>query len=269
MTLYLNVLSFIQFKITDLIDILLVAFILFQFYKWLKGTAAVRIFIGLMILFVIWKAVSLFQLNMLNVILEQFLSVGVILLIVVFQPELRKFLLYLGNTEVLKWARFYIKGKNIPTDYAEDVEAITRACERMSASRTGALMVFARKNPLDEFLATGQEIDAVVSQELLENLFYKNSPLHDGAVIIANHRIAAARCILPVSEDESIPSDLGLRHRSAIGATTHTDAISVIVSEQTGHISWCKGGKLTRNISPSVLKQMMTDEIYAEREKKN
>jgi diadenylate cyclase len=164
MTLYLNVLSFIQFKITDLIDILLVAFILFQFYKWLKGTAAVRIFIGLMILFVIWKAVSLFQLNMLNVILEQFLSVGVILLIVVFQPELRKFLLYLGNTEVLKWARFYIKGKNIPADYAEDVEAITRACERMSASRTGALMVFARKNPLDEFLATGQEIDAVVSQ---------------------------------------------------------------------------------------------------------
>ncbi len=260
----LNVLSFIQFKITDLIDILLVAFILFQFYKWLKGSAAVRIFIGLMIVFVIWKAVSLFQLNMLTEILGQFVSVGVILLIVVFQPELRKFLLYVGNTEVLKWARDYFRGKSNADDYADDFEAITRACERMAASRTGALMVFARNTPLDDFLATGQPVDAKVSQELLENLFFKNAPLHDGAVIIVNHRIAAARCILPVSKDESISSDLGLRHRSAIGATTLTDAISIIVSEQTGQISWCKNGELRRNISPSVLKQMMMEEIYTD-----
>ncbi len=116
----LNILSFVEFKITDLVDILLVALILFQFYKWLKGTAAVRIFFGLMIVFVIWKAVSLFQLNMLTEILGQFVSVGVILLIVVFQPELRKFLLYIGNTEVLKWARFYIKGKSSPNDFADD-----------------------------------------------------------------------------------------------------------------------------------------------------
>lgn len=265
MIIPLNVLSFIQFKITDLIDILLVAVILFQFYKWLKGTAAVRIFIGLMILFVIWKAVSLFQLNMLTEILGQFVSVGVILLIVVFQPELRKFLLYVGNTEVLKWARFYIRGRSNTSEYGDDFEAIVRACERMAASKTGALMVFARNTPLDDFLATGQPIDAQVSQELLENLFFKNAPLHDGAVIIVNHRIAAARCILPVSKDEAISSDLGLRHRSAIGATILTDAISIIVSEQTGQISWCKSGKLERNISPSVLKQMMMEEIYSDR----
>lgn len=260
----LNILSFVEFKITDLVDILLVALILFQFYKWLKGTAAVRIFFGLMIVFVIWKAVSLFQLNMLSEILGQFVSVGVILLIVVFQPELRKFLLYIGNTEVLKWARLYIKGKSSSNDFADDIEAITRACERMAATRTGALMVFARNTPLDDFLSTGQTIDARVSQELLENLFFKNAPLHDGAVIIIDHRIAAARCILPVSKDESISSDLGLRHRSAIGATTLTDSISIIVSEQTGHISWCKNGELRRNISPSVLKQMMMEEIYSE-----
>ncbi len=266
MSFLLNILSFVQFKITDLVDILLVALILYQFYKWLKGTAAVRIFFGLMILFVIWKGVSLFQLNMLSEILGQFVSVGVILLIVVFQPELRKFLLYIGNTEVLKWARLYIRGKSNSADYAIDIEAITRACERMAATRTGALMVFARSTPLDDFLATGQAIDAKVSQELLENLFYKNAPLHDGAVIIIDHRIAAARCILPVSKDESISSDLGLRHRSAIGATTLTDAISIIVSEQTGQISWCKNGELRRNISPSVLKQMMMEEIYSEKE---
>ena len=264
MTTFLNILSFVQFKITDLVDILLVALILFQFYKWLKGTAAVRIFFGLMIVFLIWKAVSLFQLNMLTEILGQFVSVGVILLIVVFQPELRKFLLYIGNTEALKWARLYIKGKSTPNDFADDFEAIVRACERMAATRTGALMVFARNTQLDDFLSTRQTIDARVSQELLENLFFKNAPLHDGAVIIINHRIAAARCILPVSKDESISSDLGLRHRSAIGATTLTDAISIIVSEQTGHISWCKNGKLSRNISPSVLKQMMMEEIYSE-----
>lgn len=262
----LNILSFIDFKITDLVDILLVALIIFQFYKWLKGTAAVRIFFGLMIVFVIWKIVSLFQLNMMTEILGQFISVGVILLIVVFQPELRKFLLYIGNTEVLKWARLYIRGKSGSVDYTDDIEAITRACERMSSSRTGALMVFARHTPLDDFLATGQSIDAKVSQELLENLFYKNAPLHDGAVIIINHRIAAARCILPVSKDESISSDLGLRHRSAIGATTLTDAISIIVSEQSGQISWCKSGELRRNIPPSVLKQMMLEEIYSDKQ---
>lgn len=262
----INILSFVEFKITDLVDILLVALVLYQFYKWLKGTAAVRIFLGLMIVFVIWKMVSLFQLNMLTEILGQFVSVGVILLIVVFQPELRKFLLYIGNTEVLKWVRLNLRGKSVSADYTDDIEAITRACERMASTRTGALMVFARNTPLDDFLATGQPIDAKVSQELLENLFFKNAPLHDGAVIIINHRIAAARCILPVSKDESISSDLGLRHRSAIGATTLTDAISIIVSEQSGQISWCKKGEISRNISPSVLKQMLLEEIYSDKQ---
>jgi len=267
MTLLLA-LDFIKFRLTDAIDILLVAIILYEFYKLLKGTAAVRIFVGIAILFVVYKLAGLLHFGILSEIMGQVISVGMIALIVVFQPEIRSFLIYLGNTKFIKILSGKLNRKMNPQEFAEDIEAIVRACKRMASSKTGALIIMARETPLDHFLSTGEPLDAIVSRELIENLFFKNSPLHDGAVIIKNHRIAAARCILPVSKADNLPTDLGLRHRSAIGSTTLTDAIAVIVSEQTGQISICKEGKITRDISPIVLKQMLAEEFISSISKK-
>lgn len=253
--------SFIDFKITDVIDIFLVGLLIYELFRWLRGTAAVRILIGLISIFAIWKLVSLFQLNMLSDIIGEFISMGMILLIVVFQPEIRKFLVYLGNTRLFQWIQDLMEKKQKVGSSVQEIISITRACKRMAASKTGALIVMKKNTPLDEIIATGEKIDALVSRELLENIFFKNSPLHDGAVIVANHRIVAARCILPVSKSEDISSDLGLRHRSAIGATTLTDAIAVIVSEQTGHISICKEGTICRNLTPDELKKRLLQEF--------
>lgn len=253
--------SFIDFKITDVIDIFLVGLLIYELFRWLRGTAAVRILIGLISIFAIWKLVSLFQLNMLSDIIGEFISMGMILLIVVFQPEIRKFLVYLGNTRLFQWIQDLMEKKQKVGSSVQEIISITRACKRMAASKTGALIVMKKNTPLDEIIATGEKIDALVSRELLENIFFKNSPLHDGAVIVANHRIVAARCILPVSKSEDISSDLGLRHRSAIGATTLTDAIAVIVSEQTGHISICKEGTIYRNLTPDELKKRLLQEF--------
>lgn len=255
--------DFIDFRFSDLIDIFLVAFIIYELYHLLKGTAALRIFWGIALLFVMYKLAQFFQLGMTSEFMGQVISVGMIALVVVFQPEIRTFLLYLGNRRFFKMLNGKLIKKDDPQQSIDDIEAITRACKRMAASQTGALIVMSKENPLDEFVETGEKIDARVSRELLENIFYKNSPLHDGAVIIKRHRIASARCILPVSRSEDLPTDLGLRHRSAIGATTLTDAIAIVVSEQTGYISICKEGKLTRNISPIVLQQTLTDEFIA------
>ena len=146
-------------------------------------------------------------------------------------------------------------------EFTEEVEAVREACQEMAETKTGALIIFARQTPLEEYLSTGETLDARPSAELLENIFFKNSPLHDGAVIIKNHRIAAARCSLPVSKDKNLPQEVGLRHRSALGSTELTDAIAVVVSEQTGTISICKGGKMTRALTPSDLRQYLLTEL--------
>ncbi|MEG2071225.1 MAG: diadenylate cyclase, partial [Bacteroidales bacterium] len=199
--MFLIALNFINFRIIDVLDIFLVALLLFELYRLLKGTTAVRIFWGIASIFVIWKIVYYLQFTMLSEILGQVISVGVIALIVLFQPEIRKFLLYLGNSRFTKFANSLRGKKGNVGEFEEEIDSITRACKRMSSSKTGALIVLARTTPLVDFLNTGEKIDALVSRELLENIFFKNSPLHDGAVIIKNHRIAAARCILPVSKD--------------------------------------------------------------------
>ena len=256
-------LDFIKFRFTDVLDILIVAIILFELYSLLKGTTAIRIFWGIALLYLSYGLASLFHLTLLSEIMGPVISVGMIALIVVFQPEIRTFLLFIGNRKFFKILNGRLTRKDNPEMYINDIDAIVRACKRMSSSQTGALIIMAKEAPLDNFLNTGEKLDASVSRELLENIFFKNSPLHDGAVIIKNHRIAAARCILPVSKNENLPTDLGLRHRSAIGATTLTDAIAIVVSEQTGSISICKEGNISRDISPLVLKQMLTDEFIS------
>jgi uncharacterized protein (TIGR00159 family) len=253
----MQVLNYFSQNITNIIDILLVIAIVVLLFRWLRGTSAPRIITGLILVYVVWKIVSLFQLTVLSEILGQIIQVGVIVLVIIFQPEIRKFLYMLGNRKFFKW--FTRSSKE--DDIEDDIDAIVRACKRMSASQTGALIVIARSNPLSEVVSTGELIDAVVSRELIENIFFKNSPLHDGALVIKKHRIAAARCILPVSKSEALPTDVGLRHRSAAGITAETDAIAVVVSEQTGQIAIAIHGKLLQNISPTVLKQKLLGKI--------
>jgi len=251
------IINYLSQNITNIVDILLVITIIILLFRWLRGTSATRIIIGLILVYVVWKLVSIFQLTVLSEILGQIIQVGVILLVIIFQPEIRKFLYMLGNRKFFKWFTRHHKDMDIDVD----IDAIVRACKRMSASQTGALIIITKTNSLNEIIATGEQIDALVSRELLENIFFKNSPLHDGAVVINKHRIAAARCILPVSKSDALPTDIGLRHRSAVGITTETDAIAVIVSEQTGQISVSIQGQLHRNISPTVLKQMLLGKI--------
>jgi len=255
----LEIKNIFSISIIEVVDILIVAIIIYQMYRLLKGTTAIKMLFGIVSIFFIWKIVDLFHMTMLSKVLDQFINVGVIALIIVFQPEIRKFLFMLGTPN-------YIQKKGInffkfikQEENKLDVDCLIKACIKMSKFYTGALIVLTRENSLDEYAVTGEEIDAKMSEELIENIFFKNSPLHDGALIILHHRIEAARCILPVAKDIEISSDLGLRHRSAIGSTSMTDALAIVVSEQTGQISLCQNGQIVRDISPTVLKQLLTE----------
>ena len=256
--------NFIQFRIIDVLDILIVAILLFELYKLTKGTAAVKIFWVLALIFVIWEVVTYFHFTMLSSLMGELVNVGMLAILILFQPEIRKFLLYIGDGRLVHFFSDRFAKQNKNSAYVEEIEAVKSACRHMSANLTGALIIFARRTPLDEFLNTGEVIDAKPSAELLENIFFKNSPLHDGAVIIKDHRIAAARCILPVSKNRDLPQEVGLRHRSALGATEFTDAIAVIVSEQTGNISICHNGQLTRDYTSSTLRQALEDMLTKE-----
>ncbi|MBQ5993445.1 MAG: diadenylate cyclase CdaA [Bacteroidales bacterium] len=260
MTELAAIFNFIDFRIVDVLDILIVAVLLFELYKLTKGTAAVKIFWMLALIYVIWKVVAFFHFTMLSDLMGELINVGVLAVIILFQPEIRKFMLYIGDGRLMRFFSERFAKQSKKTDYAKEIEEVKEACRHMSATKTGALIVFARQTPLDEFLNTGELIDAKPSAELLENIFFKNSPLHDGAVIIKNHRITAARCILPVSKNRDLPQEVGLRHRSALGATEFTDAVAVVVSEQTGNISVCHNGEMTRDLTSSTLRQML-DEI--------
>ncbi len=256
--------DFVSFRIVDVLDILIVAVLLFELYKLTKGTAAVKIFWMLAFIYVIWKVVTYLHFTMLSDLMGELVSVGVLAVLILFQPEIRKFLLYIGDGRLVHFFSDRFAKQTKTSSYVQEIEAVKSACRHMSANMTGALIIFARQTPLDEFLNTGEMIDAKPSAELLENIFFKNSPLHDGAVIIKNHRIAAARCILPVSKNRDLPQEVGLRHRSALGATEFTDAVAVVVSEQTGNISICRNGTLTRDLTSSSLRQMLEEILTKE-----
>ena len=211
-----------------------------------------------------WKVVEFFHFTLLSGLLGEVINVGILAVIIHFAPELRKFLLYIGDGRLLHFFSDKFGKQEKSSAYMDEVEAVREACHHMSDSMTGALIIFARKTPLDEFINSGKVLDAVPTPELLENIFFKNSPLHDGAVIIKNHRITAARCILPVSKSRDLPQEVGLRHRSAMGATEFTDAVAVIVSEQTGNISICYQGEMTRDLTSSSLQQMLEEILTKE-----
>ncbi len=254
---------FIDIRLTDVIDVLLVAFLLYEVYNLLKGTAAINIFLGIVAIFGIWRLVNLLQMELLSEILGAFISVGFIALIVVFQPEIRQFLLLIGTPKFMAKARSRIPWLNLnfgkPVNL--DVDPIVTACRKLSANKTGALIILAKNNELRQYIETGRILEADISDELLMNIFFKNSPLHDGAVIINNNKIKSARCILPVSGNKKISVALGLRHRAAVGVTEKTDAIAVVVSEETGEVAYVKSGVIIRNVNFSHLKNFLEKEF--------
>jgi diadenylate cyclase len=250
-------------RLLDIIDVFLVALLLYELYNLVKGTAAINILIGIVAVFIMWRLVKALEMELLSEILGAFISVGFIALIVVFQPEIRKFLLFVGSPVLRrkKRTRFLFWRVSLTEDEHLDVDPLVQACHKLALSKTGVLIAIALRNELTEYIETGLMIDARISDQLIENIFYKNNPLHDGAVIITSNRITAARCILPVSKNAELPISFGLRHRSAVGLTERTDAICIIVSEQTGHISFCKQGELKNNILPAELKNLLEEEF--------
>ncbi|HOI86916.1 MAG TPA: diadenylate cyclase CdaA [Lentimicrobium sp.] len=257
---------FINIRLLDVIDILLVAFMLYELYNLVKGTAAINILLGIVAVFLVWRLVRILEMELLTEILGAFISVGFIALIVVFQPEIRKFLLLLGTPTFIRKSqrRFLFWKIRYSNDENLDIDTIVQACHRMANAKTGALIVIGKINELEEYINTGEIIDARISEQLIENIFFKNAPLHDGAMIIIGNKIRAASCILPVSKNDELPSHIGLRHRSAVGITERSDAVAIVVSEQTGRISWSKGGELIPGIQPSKLKSLLEEEFNPE-----
>lgn len=237
--------KFWDFGIIDFIDVFLVAILLYYIYKLVKGTVAINIFIGIIIIYLVWRVTEFLDMYMLHRIFDGFIKVGIIALIVVFQPEIRKFLLMVGSTNLSGRGKFFKKMKFLKTEAETetDINALINACQKMSTSKTGALIVLERNNNLDFLMNTGDEMNIKVTQPIIESIFFKNSPLHDGAIIIDNNVVKATRVILPVNNEKNIPQRFGLRHRAALGITEKTDAVALVVSEETGQISYLKNGE--------------------------
>ena len=237
-------LDFLDFSFLDALDILLVATLIYYIYKLLKGTVAINIFLGIAFIFLIWKITQILKMEMLSNILGYLLSGGVIALIIVFQQEIRKFLLMIGTTNVTSRTQFLKQLKFLKSEITleTDSDTILSACKKMSKTKTGALIVIERTNSLDFLIKTGDNMNAEINEVLLESIFYKNSPLHDGATIIRDNYVVATRVILPISDSINIPSRFGLRHRAAFGVSEKTDAVCLLVSEETGEISYIKDG---------------------------
>lgn len=251
---------FIQIRVIDVIDIILVAVLLYGFYRLLKGTSAMNIFLGIVAVFLIWQVVKVLQMELLSTILGAFVSVGFIALIIIFQPEIRRFLFTIGTETRSRSVSKRFKLFSVSDNRQLDTEKISKACSNMSDIKQGALIVITRQNKLDDIASTGVDIDAEVTSPLIENIFFKNSPLHDGAMIISSNRIRSARCILPVTDKTNIPGHYGLRHRAAIGVTENNDCIALVVSEETGNISLVMDGEI-QTINKNEIKGLLDKEL--------
>ena len=257
---------FFEFGIKDIIDIVLVAMMLYYIYRLMRESRSVNAFNGIMVFVVLWLFVSqVLEMRLLGTILDKLVSVGVIAVIIIFQEDIRKFLFHIGGHQRMRaLKRFLVSSKQKDKDSKEVKQIImplVMASINMSRQKVGALIVLKRSTSLDDIIATGDKIDANINQRLIENIFFKNSPLHDGAMIIADKRIKAAGCILPVSHDLSIPKELGLRHRAAMGVSEDTDAVAIVVSEETGSISVAIKGRFRLRLSAEELESILTTEL--------
>lgn len=255
--------AFITIRFLDILDIFLVAMLLYQLYRLIKGTVAFNIVIGLFSLYLLWLIVKALNMQLLGSIMGQFIGVGVLALIIVFHPEIRKFLVFIGTNynvnRVLSLDKLFgtHKGKTVEN---EEIEILAETCFSLSKSKTGALIVIARSSELADQIRTGELLNAQISSSLLRTIFFKNTPLHDGAVIIRNNIIAAAGCILPLTQRE-VDKTLGLRHRAAIGITENTDAVAIVVSEERGSVSFTVEGEIKRRISREVLVELLEESL--------
>ncbi|CAN5890138.1 diadenylate cyclase CdaA [soil metagenome] len=255
-----TVLIFLTFHWQDMLDIFLVSVLIYQLYKLVRGTAAMNIFLGVAFFYLFYRTVRLFNLELFSSILGKFIDVGVIALLIVFQQELRRFFLFIGTYNVTGNQRIrkaIFNWGDDGKDAALDINAIIKSCRNMSEAKTGALIILTRGNDLKFYTNTGDPVEARVSVRMIESIFFKNSPLHDGAVIISNNTIRAARCVLPVTENNDFPAHLGMRHRAAVGLTENTDSLAIVVSEQTGDIAFARDGEMENSISPEKLKELL------------
>ncbi len=257
-------LGFLTVRLIDVIDILIASFLLYRLYTLLRGGVAINIFVGLLIIYALyWLCVKVLNMQLIGTFLGQFISLGFIALIIVFQQEIRRFLIVLGTNSYI--ARNPFTKQILPWNWpsqkkvALNIAAIIKACRNMSRERTGALMVLAKSSELKYYSNTGDIMDAEISQRLIESIFFKNSPLHDGAIIIVHNRVRAARCVLPVTENAELPAHLGMRHRAAIGVTEQSDAIAITVSEETGAISYAQDGQIKLNITLEELERKLIE----------
>lgn len=262
--------GFLEVSWVDLVDISLVAILLYQVYKLIRGSIAVNIFLGILALYLIYLIVRAAQMELLATILGQFMGVGVLAMIILFQPEIRKFLLLIGRSTEINSESLFKGISSWRSSYHDDFDMhqIIDACKTLKATKTGALMVFSRDTELRFYTETGDALDSEVSKRLLLSIFNKNSPLHDGAVIIYKGRIKAARCVLPVSENDHLPAHFGLRHRSAIGMSETTDTLVIAISEETGRLIMARNGKYLRGLKIKQVEQKILEYLHKEEPQK-
>lgn len=256
--------GFLEVGWVDLIDITLVAVLLYQIYKLIRGSLAMNIFLGILSLYLVYLIVRAAQMELLATILGQFMGVGVLAMIILFQPELRKFLLLIGRTAEINRDDFFKTITNLRNDHDEDFEIseLIEALKTLKATHTGALIVFTRDIELKFYVETGVQINAEISKPLILSIFNKNSPLHDGAIIIHKGKIKAARCVLPVSENDNLPTNYGLRHRSAIGMSEITDTLVIAISEETGRLILARNGKYLRSLKQKQVEQRVLEYLH-------
>ncbi len=257
--------SFLDLRLLDVVDIVMVALILYYVYSLIRGTIALNILLGLVIIYAVYLVVKQAHMQLLTEILSGFVSVGFIALIVVFQQEIRRFLLLIGRNASLQknkaWWSFLFGRKEVEKNNLARIKPVIDACKSMQKSRTGALIVFAKYYDEQFYQNSGEMIDARVSKRLLESIFQKNSPLHDGAVIISENRIKCASSILPLTENDKLPPQFGLRHRAGIGVSESSDAVAVIVSEETGEISYAKQGRVKMKLGFKELEKLLNKDF--------
>lgn len=266
MTLLIKI-GFLNFNWIDVVDILLVALLLYQIYKLVRGSGAVNIFLGVLAIYLFYLLVKAFDMALLSKILGQFIGVGVIAAIVLFQPEIRKFLLLIGRTAENRTNGFsrFLHITDQKDEPEIDINSIVKAAEELGKTKTGALIAISKSPELKFYIDSGDVINADISKRLLITIFNKFSPMHDGAAIILGNKIKAVRCILPVSNNEDLPAHMGLRHRSALGLTETTDSIVLIVSEETGNLSLAHEGIVEHNLKPSEIRIKLNDYLFEDK----
>lgn len=258
-------LDFLPVTWMSVVDIMVVAILLYYIYSLVKNTLAVNLLLGLLIIFLFYHLVKSLHMDLLSTIINKFMSVGIMALIIIFQPEIRRFLLHIGKSTFLQknkaWWGTLFGGKDLERDNLIRIKPIIDACKSMKKTRTGALIVFVKFYDDELFNNSCEIIDSKISKRLLESIFQKYSPLHDGAVVIAENKIKSASCILPLTDNDKLPTHFGLRHRAGIGVSEAADAVAVIISEETGEIAYAKQGRVRMNVSFGELEKLLNKDF--------